>query len=159
MVKIWLTGKNGKGFFTLIDEEDISEVTEYPWHLHKTGYAVANIDGVITPLHKFLVKTPKGMYTDHINRNTLDNRRSNLRVCTFAENLVNTPPRNGKKYKGVYEEKHKKYKRFHAHATVDGRRISFGRYLTAKEAAIAYDKNIVKLRGKFAYLNFPVDTA
>lgn len=40
-------------------------------------------------LHRLLAGTPKGMWTDHINGNTLDNRKENLRICTPQENARN----------------------------------------------------------------------
>lgn len=155
MVKIWLTGKNGKGFFALIDDDDVSRVTEYPWHLHKKGYATANIDGKQVSLHKFIADVPSEQIIDHKNMNRLDNQKNNLRIATFSQNLSNSNPRFGRKYKGVYEEKHKKFRKFHAQAMVNGKRHSFGRYLTVEEAARAYDEGILKLRGEFARLNFP----
>lgn len=155
MIKIWLTGKSGLNNYVIIDSDDVERVTEYPWHLHKYGYAVASINGKSITLHRFITNAPPDQFVDHINRNRLDNRKSNLRFCTFEENLSNSNPRFNKKYKGVYEEKHKKFKRFHAQATKDGKRYSFGRYHTAEEAAHAYDANIVILRGEYAYINFP----
>ena len=155
MIRIWLTGKNGRDIYALIDDDDVGRVTEYPWSMHKYGYATTNINGKPTPLHRFITNASAGQFVDHINRNRLDNRKSNLRFCTFEENLSNSNPRFGRKYKGVYEEKNGKPKRFHAKATKDRKLYSFGRYYTAEEAARAYDKGIKSLRGEFAYLNFP----
>lgn len=155
MIKIWLTGKNGIGNYTMIDDEDVYRVTQYPWHLHKHGYAAASINGKHVMMHTFLYNGEPCRHVDHKNRNPLDNQKSNLRAATFGGNLSNSAPRFGRKYKGVYEEKHKKFKRFHAHATKDRKNYSFGRYHTPEEAAKAYDEGIKKLRGEFAYLNFP----
>lgn len=155
MIKIWLTGENGKGFYALIDDQDVQRVTEHAWSLHKKGYARASINGEPVPMHRFIMNASPKQIIDHKNLNRLDNQKSNLRFATFNQNLGNSQPRNGRKYKGVYEEKHKKLKRFHAHATHNGKRYSFGRYLTAAEAALAYDKGITELRGEFAWLNFP----
>lgn len=155
MIKIWLTGKNGIHSYALIDDEDVNRITAYPWHLHKKGYAAATINGKQVMMHAFLYDGPECEYIDHKNRNRLDNQKTNLRPSKFSDNLSNSAARFGRKYKGVYEEKHKKLRRFHAHANKDGKSYSFGRYLTAEEAALAYDKGIKKLRGEFAYLNFP----
>ncbi len=155
MIKVWLTGKNGKNSYAIIDDDDVQRITEYPWSLHKYGYACTNIDGKQVPMHRFVTDAPPRQYVDHKNMNKLDNRKENLRFCTFNQNLSNTKPRFDRKYKGVYEEKHKKLRRFHAYARVDNKVYSFGRYLTAEEAALAYDKNMRVLRGEFAYLNFP----
>lgn len=155
MIKIWLTGKNGRGSYAMIDDEDAQRVTEYAWHLHKHGYAGASINGKHVMMHIFVYNGLPCKYIDHKNRNRLDNQKINLRPSTLSDNLSNSASRYGKKYKGVYEEKHKKLRRFHAHATKDRKMYSFGRYLTAEEAARAYDKGIKELRGEFAYLNFP----
>lgn len=52
-------------------------------------YVAARIDGTTTYLHRHLMDTPSGYDTDHLNRDTLDNRRSNLRIATRQENQVN----------------------------------------------------------------------
>lgn len=157
MAKIWLTGNYGRGTFAIVDDVDVMRLIEYPWFLHKHGYAVTNIDGKQVTMHQFLYTGEPCEYIDHKNRIRLDNQKSNLRPSTFSQNLSNSAPRFGRKYKGVYEEKHKKFKRFHAQATKDGKRYSFGRYHSAEEAAKAYDEGIKELRGEFAYLNFPND--
>lgn len=157
MIKIWLTGNNGRGLYAMIDDEDVTRITEYAWHLHKYGYAAATIDGKHVMMHAFVYNGMPCKHVDHKNRNRLDNQKDNLRPSTFSENLSNSSPRFGRKYKGVYEEMHKKLgtKRFHAYATKDHKMHSFGRYHTAEQAAYAYDIGIKKLRGEFAYLNFP----
>jgi len=58
-------------------------------------------------MHRLINKTPCGTDTDHINRNKLDNRRSNLRTTTHAQNLRNVDLRNTNKsgHKGVFWRK------------------------------------------------------
>ena len=124
-------------------------------------------DRYITPsgalmMHQFIMNSPKGMHIDHINHDGLDNRRENIRICTPSENAQNrrlrVDSRSG--YKGVYQmpEKYKLNKRFQAHIQPKGqKRLRLGYYLTAEEAAKAYDKKAKELFGEFAELNFPED--
>jgi hypothetical protein len=93
---------------------------------------------------------------DHRNHDGLDNRRQNLRPCTYGQNQVNSKPRNGRRFKGVYRHSpHWRKKRFQAHITVANKRISLGYFLTEREAARAYDIAARKHFGDFAKLNLP----
>lgn len=55
-------------------------------------------------LHRYIMKEPKGLQVDHINRNPLDNRKCNLRICTTQENANNKGKYKNNKsgHKGVY---------------------------------------------------------
>lgn len=96
-----------------------------------------------------------GHRADHINHNTLDNRRVNLRKATHRQNM-----RNKRRYRSnttgyvgvVYCARLGK---FAARITVNKNRIHLGLYTSAKEAAYARDQAAKKLHGKFAALNFP----
>lgn len=85
----------------LIDDEDLRLVTMYAWYLGSHGYAI-NSDG--KTMHSLIMQPPKGKVVDHINRNQLDNRRSNLRVCTQTQNLLNAKiaRNNTSGHKGVH---------------------------------------------------------
>lgn len=92
---------------------------------------------------------PKG-YIDHINRDRLDNRITNLRIATLGENQANTGPQSGRKYKGVYPSN----SGYRARITAKGRRYEGGTFSTEEEAAKAYDSLALKHHGEFAYTNF-----
>lgn len=103
-------------------------------------------------LHRLIMNPPQSYQVDHINQNKTDNRKENLRICTHAENQRNKKSLKG--FKGVnFEKNTKKWK---ARITIDGTQHWLGRFKTAKEAAIAYNKMAQKLHGKFAYLNVVV---
>lgn len=92
-----------------------------------------------------------GSWIDHRNRDTADNRKANLRVCTPAQNAANRP---GKRcavipYKGVSRVR----KRFTARIKHSGRIHCLGGFPTAEEAAHAYDTAARELYGEFAWLN------
>lgn len=73
---------------TIFDADMVEKVTKFKWHCCQ-GYAVKN-RGRYRNLHHFLVgKPPRGKFTDHINRNKLDNRKCNLRFVTRRQNIVN----------------------------------------------------------------------
>lgn len=88
---------------------------------------------------------------DHINRNPLDNRLENIRVCTLSQNGANRRPNKGKKYKGVRFMKNEK--RWTARIVKDGKHRWLGYFDSEVEAAKGYDKAAIELFGEFAKLN------
>jgi len=95
---------------------------------------------------------PDGMVVDHINHNTLDNRRCNLRVCTQNQNRYNLNLRknNQSGYKGVSF----KHNHWEVQLKKDKKYIYGGSFKDKIEAAKAYDKKAKELFGEFAKLNF-----
>lgn len=102
-------------------------------------------------LHRAIMKAKKGEQVDHINGNTLDNRKENLRICTHAENIRNRNQRKNSntKYKGVF----KSGKKWGASIGYENERYYLGVFKTQEEAAIAYNKAALKYHGEFALLN------
>lgn len=85
----------------------------------------------------FLLDVPKGYEADHINHNTLDNRRENLRVVTHSENCQNRRVyRNASSpVRGVRWSE--KYQKWQAEANLDGRTRYIGSFNHIKDAQAA----------------------
>jgi hypothetical protein len=104
-------------------------------------------------MHHFILGV-KGVIVDHINGNGLDNRKSNLRICTHKQNCRSSRKRKKSvsKYKGVHWCR--KTKKWVAQIGLDGRTKHLGYFKIEKNAALAYDRAAVKYFGEFALLNF-----
>lgn len=139
--------------FTLVDDEDYESLMQWKWY-YNNGYAVRKIKGKQTFMHRVVSKTPRGMHTDHINGNTLDNRKKNLRSCKNSQNRMNQKKRvkpASSIYKGVTF--HKAMNKWQSQIQIDGKSVYLGIYSTQGEAAIAYNIGAVKHHGEFARLN------
>ena len=154
----------GHGEYATVDDQDYNILSKYKWHcddLKRKGYAKRGTykKGKVigTKMHRQILGLSEGdgKIVDHINRNKLDNRRCNLRICSTSENLMNTSARpNGtSKYKGVHWQKRDKV--CIATITCQKKQRRVGGFPNELDAAIAYDKAAKELHGEFAYLNFP----
>ena len=75
---------------SLIDPEDFEKVSGYRWFaIKKRGYVVAKKNSKRIWLHRLIMNPPQGLVVDHINGNPLDNRKSNLKICSIRENNKN----------------------------------------------------------------------
>ena len=93
-----VTMYDSKGFQFLIDLDDLDKVKKYCWKVNRRGY-VNSVSPMINgkrnyiSLHRFIMNcTDHSMVVDHINHNTSDNRKCNLRVCTPTQNSYNVKP-------------------------------------------------------------------
>src|SRR3990167_5487837 len=90
MRKIKLT----QGMVATVDDEDFEWLNYYKWyavkpHRSNTFYAVTKIGRKTTYIHRLIINTPANKITDHKNRNGLDNRKINLRICDYSDNFHN----------------------------------------------------------------------
>lgn len=159
-IKLYGKHKDVESGSFLISREDIKYVTKFKWYLNANNYPATygTIDRNLRfsrpkPLHRLLfTMLEKNMVVDHINRNKLDNRRENLRICTQKQNSYNrTKNKNSKSnFKGVRKNK----KSYTAIVTKDNKTYSINGIKTEKEAAKVYDMMAEELFGQYAGKNF-----
>lgn len=125
------------GYKTALDDDDYEHYSQWKWGIHKDGYAMrSSLNGVLF-LHRLVNNTPKGMETDHINRDKLDNRKSNLRSVSLRKNKYNIPVKsnNSSGYTGVgFDKTRGKWR-----ARIGGNKLGkhIGYYATIEEAIAA----------------------
>lgn len=144
-VYVTMTGTNKH---MICDLDDWIKYKDLTWML-VAGYACSNTN-IDTPkrlkFHRLVMNAPEGLEVDHINHNTLDNRRENLRLVTHIVNMANRSRLSNNKTgkNGVYWSE--KYKRYGAQMAVNGKKYDLGRYLTYEEAKAA------RIRAEYMYL-------
>src|SRR5882762_624388 len=146
----------------LVDPEDEHLLKKYNWRANADGYACVNRSGNVIFLHSLIMGF---LGVDHINRNPLDNRRSNLRPATDQQNTQNRRKwhKQGNsiyrsKYKGVYTKITRKGVIYYcSHIRENGALKYLGSFDTPEEAALVWDENARRLHGNFARLNFPME--
>ena len=138
--------KKGQEF--IIDISDFEAAKCHSW-CFRNGYAVANIDGKVISLHRFLLQPPAGVIVDHINGNTADNRRCNLRLCSQKDNSRNVSVSYANKV-GVLGIRRVKSGKYEARIMVDRKTISLGRFDTLEEAVIARQQGEIYYFGEFS---------
>jgi hypothetical protein len=131
-----------KGKVTLVDDEDYIELSKYKWGLCSSSknlfYATRHDGQKPIAMHRVIMNTPKGMETDHINGNGLDNRRENLRIVTRRENQQNRHVFKTSKYPGV--SRIKGTDRWSAHIYINKKNCYLGSFEDEMEAALRYRK-------------------
>lgn len=157
-IKVPLT----KGYFAVIDAADAALVAQHRWHAsvkEKLVYAGTNIrvsggQYRYVRMHQLFMGHAS---VDHIDGDGLNNRRSNLRPCTYAQNACNRRSRTGAKssYYGVTFDQSGGRKPWRARAQLVGGASGSKRFATEIEAAIYRDVLAKELHGEFARLNFP----
>lgn len=147
-----------KGYVAMVDDDDYEYLNQWKWYYHN-GYAVRNKcqNHNSMRMHRIILKiNDRNILVDHINRDKLDNRKNNLRQCDAHGNSRNrSKVKNASSiYLGVYYEATKRgRKKYHAQIRINGKQTHIGRYLTEKEAGMAYNKMALIHFKEFASLN------
>ena len=131
---------------TKIYLEDIERCKNLKWHMH-CGYVSNKKLNVM--LHRYLINCPEDMFVDHINRDKLDNRKENLRICTQKENNRNMSIRENSKSiaRGIYQSSKTGWV---ARIKVDGKDIYLGTFKSFDEAYNARRQAEIDYFGEFA---------
>jgi hypothetical protein len=162
------------GAKAVISETDAPFVLRYKWHLKRRVHKNGRVDSYAARwesdpagkrrrvlMHHDVTRRKYGeqlrRHIDHRDGNGLNNRRRNLRWATQAQNQWNSGPHrnNSSGFKGVCFDRGNKTgaKKWKAKIECHGRQINLGRFLTAEEAAIAYNEAALRLFGPFARTN------
>jgi hypothetical protein len=174
--------KLSQGKYAIVDDEDFIFLNRLSWQSHHTttpttageehwhalmrihssfvGQTKKTRNKVTIYMEQFLIKVPNNYKIGHINGNTLDNRKENLRPTTSSKSLAYARKRithNGKlttsKYKGVALHKNKTNRKWAAIVTKDKKHYWLGYFYTPEEAALAYNVKALELYGEYAYQN------
>lgn len=147
-----------KGKHTLVDDDTYEWISQWKWFCSSAGYAFRNErygEGRRRTIfmHREIMKTPKGMCTDHINHDVLDNQKDNLRICTKRQNnfhRLRKSPKVDTPYRGVY---FRYGSRYHARIKVKGKALFLGSFDRSEDAARCYNLAAKQHFGEFAVLN------
>ena len=148
-----------QGKVAIVDSDDFERLSKYNWFARKDGRLNRDFRAMRTKnyhtisMARVIMNAPEGMLVDHINHDTLDNRKQNLRICTKGDNNRNNIIRKDNKsgYKGV--SWNKKDRVWRAQIAVNGVQTYIGSFGTAEKAAEAYNKKAKELFGEFCVLN------
>ncbi len=160
-----------KGKFAIVDDDDYPKISKFKWSINSYGYAIRNYsysaknirykyfkktdntikNQKIIYMHSQIMTIPCGMICDHVNRNKLDNRKSNLRVVTASQNSTNRIKKHNCSivYKGVSKQDDK----YRARICFNGKSFTSSGFSCAIDAAKCYDEMALKYHGEFACTN------
>ena len=154
-----------RGYFTKVDDGDYEKLAIHRWcadvKKRRNDYCCVRAirrdypSGKTVYMSRVILGATRNRYVDHINGDTLDNCKSNLRFCTLSENSINKKMQSNNKsgYIGVFFRKQRK--KWVAQITTRRKQKHLGYFNLKEEAAHTYDKAAIKFHGEFARLNFP----
>ena len=136
---------DGKRCYTTVDKEDLPKLSSFTWFVKQNGYIYTTTKGrknrTSIYLHRFILSAQSGEEVDHINRNTNDNQKSNLRLCSRSQNNMNRAGVRGvSRFRGAWRVRIKQ----------DRKEKHIGIYKTYKQAVFARKAIEKAMFGKFA---------
>jgi len=138
--------------YTKFDKEDLDKIKVFKWRLINTGHVGGDKKLL---LHRLIMDCPKKLDVDHIFGDSLDNRKSQLRLATRAQNIRNSKiQKHSSIYKGV--QFYKAYGTWMCRIVFNRKSIFIGYFKEERHAGMAYDIWAKELFGEFAKLNFPI---
>jgi len=143
--QVFLSGKYGSiiGNYAIVDDEDFEKIRKLKWHAINDGKTFYAGNWKHLLLHRFITNCPKNLIIDHLNHNGLDNRKENLKICTYNENNKNSSFRktNTSGFTGVTWDKESK--KWRAQIRFNKKSFNLGRFSSRGEAYLTY-KNKLK---------------
>lgn len=149
---IFITRTDGSTHEAMFDTEDIEKVLNsgYRWRVeyqkkwdYKYVAASEKIDGIrhFVYLHRLVMDNPQGKEVDHINHNTLDNRKCNLRITTRSQNAQNRTGAQKNSKSGIRGVNwHKSNKKWRAAIRINRKEILIGYFNSVEEAERAVNE-------------------
>ncbi len=149
-----------QGKVTLVNDEDFEWLNQFTWHAHWDGYnwyARRHLPrnggyGPTVGMHRVILNVAENAEVDHRDGDSLNNVRSNLRVCTHGQNMMNSKAiRGASRFKGITWNKSNR--RWKARISIAGMSKYLGCFESEEDAAIAYNLAAKTLHGDFARIN------
>jgi hypothetical protein len=149
-----------QGQFAIVDSEDFEELNKFKWHAkyfksENIFYASRSDNSFKTVkailMHRIILKATLHDYVDHVNHDTLDNRKINIRICTNSQNKMNCKLYSNNKsgINGVRWLKH--LNKWAGKITVNNKCIHLGVFANKDDAIKARQNAKIKYFGEFAF--------
>lgn len=139
--------------FAIVDDDDFDLLSKHRWYLSSSGYAnrhpkmVGGVRKGKILMHRVIIGASPGEICDHINRNRLDNRKSNLRTVSYSQNTLNSKIRKNNSSGSTGVVWHRRDKKWQARISVNGKRVQIGYFDNYDDAREAYNERRVKFLG------------
>lgn len=146
-----------QGKIALVDDADYEYLTQWKWcaAVMSKGLVYAKRTNKGIQMHRIIMNASSGIEVDHIDRNGLNNVKTNLRICSHRQNMYNQSIKSNKKasqYKGVHWNL--RARKWYAMIRIEGKNKNLGYFFDELDAALVYDAAARIHHGEFARTNF-----